>query len=133
MRTDVALEIELGRRTCDFLEIENSGWWKRMMADKTKKKSTGHQPPISDDEAKPAKPHQVRTGVELEAVVIQTHCNQCWAYPNRQCSVFGSDAKLHLGRYERARKNGFITDEELELAQARKGESNYVTWEEKEN
>ncbi len=86
------------------------------------------------EEAEPApEPVPPRTGAELEAIVIQTHCNQCWAYPDRHCSVFSSEARLHLGRYERARKNGLITDEEFESAKARKSDLNFVTWEDKEN
>ena len=69
-----------------------------------------------------------RTGTELEAIVIQATCGQCWAYPNRKCKPLSGGDELHFARYHRASVKGIITDEELALAETYKGESNYVAW-----
>ena len=71
--------------------------------------------------------NRARVGSELESIVIQATCGQCWAYPNRPCKI-GGGPELHLARYSRANTKGVITSDELSLAGTYAGESGYVTW-----
>jgi hypothetical protein len=72
----------------------------------------------------------IRPGLELQAVVLQSPCHRCWAYRNRPCKLFKQGDELHIARYEFAKKTSLITESELEAAKLRVGEGGYVIWEE---
>jgi hypothetical protein len=82
---------------------------------------------ITTDSSQSSHASQRRTDGELEAIVIQATCGQCWAYPNRPCKLDGTTG-LHFARYARAHVKGVITAEELDVANSHVGERNYVIW-----